>query len=318
MIKDRSCKYCNYKFNNIDGRIFSNHVKWCDKNPSSPKNNFIKCEYCSKSICSQNIKEHLESCFMNPKNYKVCKECSNILENTDIFCSSKCAATYNNKHNLTGTLGIKHEKEIRNCSYCGIAINISVNVSTSKKCMCFKCNKEKKYLKTKNNEVTVKCVFCEKPFISFKSLIRKTCSDECHVKLMSLKAKSNSNCGGETNYKRYYYKDILMDSTWEVKVAELMDSLNIKWERSKKLCLWWFDENNGKRRYHPDFYLPDYDVYLDTKNKYLLKQDEYKIKKVLENNKVTLKVGLLKDIESYINSLSSQEVKARGSLLCKK
>jgi hypothetical protein len=34
-----------------------------------------------------------------------------------------------------------------------------------------------------------------------------------------------------------------------------------------------------------------------------LKQDAYKIKKVLENNKVTLKVGLLEDIECYIKKL---------------
>ena len=104
--------------------------------------------------------------------------------------------------------------------------------------------------------------------------------------------------------KKFVYKNISMDSSWEVRIAKLMDLLNIKWERSKKLLLWWYDENNNKRRYHPDFYLPEYNLYLDTKNKYLLEQDSYKIKRVLENNNVNIFVGVIDDVEKYVKSLS--------------
>lgn len=45
-------------------------------------------------------------------------------------------------------------------------------------------------------------------------------------------------------------------------------------------------------------------MYLDTKNKYLIEQDSYKIKKVIENNKVKLYVGDIDDVEKYVKSLS--------------
>ena len=32
MKKDRICKHCGLFFENVEGRIFSNHVRWCDKN----------------------------------------------------------------------------------------------------------------------------------------------------------------------------------------------------------------------------------------------------------------------------------------------
>lgn len=35
MKKDRICKYCNAKFENAEGRIFSNHVRWCPANTTN-------------------------------------------------------------------------------------------------------------------------------------------------------------------------------------------------------------------------------------------------------------------------------------------
>ena len=37
------------------------------------------------------------------------------------------------------------------------------------------------------------------------------------------------------------------------------------------------DLNNNKRRYYPDFYLPQYDLYLDPKNKYKQRLDKEKL-----------------------------------------
>jgi len=31
--EQKQCKYCNQIFKNIEGRVFSNHIRWCDKNP---------------------------------------------------------------------------------------------------------------------------------------------------------------------------------------------------------------------------------------------------------------------------------------------
>lgn len=42
MKKDRYCKYCKIIFKNIEGKIFSNHVKWCDKNSDIDYDTFIQ------------------------------------------------------------------------------------------------------------------------------------------------------------------------------------------------------------------------------------------------------------------------------------
>lgn len=34
MIKDRICKHCNILHKDIDGKVFANHVRWCNLNPS--------------------------------------------------------------------------------------------------------------------------------------------------------------------------------------------------------------------------------------------------------------------------------------------
>jgi len=129
------------------------------------------------------------------------------------------------------------------------------------------------------------CVVCKS---SFKKIvknnveIKKTCSNDCYSKLMSKYARENPNCGGELGYKQFVYNGIKMDSSWEVEIANWMDVNCISWERSRKLHMfWWVDENGDKRKYFPDFYLPKYNVYLDPKNDYKLSKDLYKLNKVI-------------------------------------
>lgn len=85
------------------------------------------------------------------------------------------------------------------------------------------------------------------------------------------------------------YKDIWFDSSWEVAVAKSLDEHNIKWVRPKSGFVW--NDNNNK--YYPDFYLPDYDVYLDPKNPYLMKKDQEKISEASKRNNI--KVILLNE-----------------------
>jgi len=66
------------------------------------------------------------------------------------------------------------------------------------------------------------------------------------------------------------YKNINFLGSWEVKFAQWLDEQNIKWERVNKS----FDYvlNNIKRKYTPDFYLVDDDVYVEIKG-YPTKKD---------------------------------------------
>jgi hypothetical protein len=65
----------------------------------------------------------------------------------------------------------------------------------------------------------------------------------------------------------------------------------------------WTDLKNEKRRYYPDFYLPQYDLYLDPKNKFLIPRDRYKINKVIEENNIKIIWGLLEDILKELNKI---------------
>lgn len=69
---------------------------------------------------------------------------------------------------------------------------------------------------------------------------------------------------GNTNklIKRVYYDGIYFMGTWELEFYKWCIANNIKVERSKM----WFEYNwNGVRRYNPDFFLPDLNIYVEIK-----------------------------------------------------
>jgi hypothetical protein len=69
--------------------------------------------------------------------------------------------------------------------------------------------------------------------------------------------------------KKYNYESpaagkIKVDGTWELKVAKYLDSLGVDWIRNKKR----FDyikPNGSKSTYQPDFYVKDWDTFLEIK-----------------------------------------------------
>lgn len=85
--------------------------------------------------------------------------------------------------------------------------------------------------------------------------------------------------------KRTNYHGITLDSSYEVIVAKSLDENNIKWIRPKPIK--WSDDKII-RRYIPDFYLIDYNVYLDPKNNYLIVKDKRKIELVEKYNNVRI------------------------------
>jgi len=110
---------------------------------------------------------------------------------------------------------------------------------------------------------------------------------------------------GAGRSKKFYYNDsfgkqVCLQSTYELRCAEILDTLGIKWIRPKYI------KYNINKKYFPDFYLVDYDIYLDPKNNFLAIQDEEKITCVCEQNNVIVLI-LTEDKlnEEYIKSLQS-------------
>ena len=105
---------------------------------------------------------------------------------------------------------------------------------------------------------------------------------------LSLKAKKQGFGGYRENAGRSKKvsvfnegKKITLQSSYENAVYEILCELGIQWERPKAL------KYDG-RNYFADFYLPEYNLWLDPKNDFKAKQDEEKIRKVVEQNGVKL------------------------------
>lgn len=104
------------------------------------------------------------------------------------------------------------------------------------------------------------------------------CASLSHVNRWTLEARENMSrhakrrgLGGKFINSRYDYNGISLASSYEVNVAKSLDENSIKWVK----CVQKFEytDHTGKiRNYIPDFYLPDYNVFLDPKNDFLIKE----------------------------------------------
>jgi hypothetical protein len=91
-----------------------------------------------------------------------------------------------------------------------------------------------------------------------------------------------------------------MDSSWEIELAKWFDILKIEWVRSKLINFIWIDVIGKKHRYYPDFFLPEYNLYIDPKNKFLQMKDNDKLNRVRQQNDIILLSGYIQDIQNTI------------------
>lgn len=211
------------------------------------------------------------------KNPKLCQQCNSYLSydkaKNNKFCSKSCSATYNNSQRI-------HSQITKD--------RISRNISKTPR----PHNGKGFWLIYLNT-----CQLCNGLFYTYyKTKNRKTCSYEC--------ARTSSINGFLKRriieyYNKYENKTVYFQSTWEHKLAIWLDQNNIKW--LKPTYISWIDHNSSSRRYHPDFYLKDFNLYVDPKNPYVMKLDEEKMKAI--ELKVHIIYGNLEYIKRYINNL---------------
>lgn len=161
------------------------------------------------------------------------------------------------------------------CPYC--------NETFATRAKMFEHRKSVHKVNTTNIRITKDCIYCGRHFENVTSGGYKYHENSCELnpnrvqrvghkhteaekKHLSECAKRN-NLGGWHTSKNYDYNGIKLDSSYEVTFAQDLDKNNIKWERPKPLL---YELNGEEHRYYPDFFLPDYNVYVDTKNDYLI------------------------------------------------
>ena len=93
---------------------------------------------------------------------------------------------------------------------------------------------------------------------------------------------------------------VMLESSWEFRVATRLDELQIKWIRPDPIP--WEDSSGKTRLYYPDFYLPGIDTYLDPKNPYCMKLDEEKMRII--SSQVQLIFGPIEHILNFIEKQS--------------
>ena len=84
-------------------------------------------------------------------------------------------------------------------------------------------------------------------------------------------------------------REVEMDSTWEVVLAMKLDELGVSWVRGDDMILEYRSIRGRKRKYIPDFYLPDHDLYIEVKG-YWTDAARHKMKDVQERNPVRIMI----------------------------
>lgn len=199
---------------------------------------------------------------------KVCKQCLCTMEynkRTNIFCSRSCSRTYSNLNNkIHDVTKIKISESISKIN----------DIKLQQKQIDYKYNP--KLCKQCNNS------------IPYELRKRNYCSTSCRKQFRQYVASNISKIGGNKNRHSFWYISptagkVYLESSYEFKVASELDLYGIRWIRPKHIP---YTINNKQKRYFPDFYLSDFDVYLDPKNSFLAQQDAEKIKTVEQQHKI--------------------------------
>ena len=86
----------------------------------------------------------------------------------------------------------------------------------------------------------------------------------------NLKGKTGGFRANSTRKTRVIYKGFQLDSGAELAFAQLLDAHNIAWVKNSTV---WFEYAPNKK-YYPDFFLTDYDQWIEIKGRYYLREDD--------------------------------------------
>lgn len=286
-----NCDQCGNLFTKL-----SKHIKY---NQKLKQKNF-----CSKTCLTASRKNGAEVICLNCgiSFYKL----KNQIEKRELhFCSSSCSAIYHNnlrKENDYYTSEkflesiIKTSKTLKEKYSSGELIP---NKRATKRLKIYNKTKRKKH-----SDVTLICKICKKEYtIPFCKRTNKTCGNlDCKIEAsVGCRTYPNGKRKLSWYFNKYQNKKVLLESSWEVELAEFLDNNTIEWIRPKFIK--WQDSQGTTRRYFPDFYLPKQNLYLDPKNPYAMSMGNTKEKMIAIANKVNIWYGQLEELKNKIKSL---------------
>ena len=118
----------------------------------------------------------------------------------------------------------------------------------------------------------------------------------------------------------YKYKNINFDSRWEVEFAKFLDKKDLKWIRNTTMYFEYIWKNK-KHKYYPDFYLPDFDIFVEIKGlpteRDYAKWDQCSSKLDIYDGLDLYKLGIIKEYEFNKNSIVKESYKYKNITLLK-
>jgi len=147
------------------------------------------------------------------------------------------------------------------CKYCNKEYNKS-GALKNHECRCAS-NPDRKLQRPKDMEAyRVKKSIVTKQYYSNIENRKKHSQRMRQVVLQNPDSYSDKNVVGRS--KHFTVDEVRYNSTWEYKVAQYLTENNISWIRKgiKPISYYW---NDGWHLYFPDFYLTDYDKYVEVK-----------------------------------------------------
>ncbi len=228
-------------------------------------------------------------CFRREKRMCARIGCGKIFEvkksDPKIYCSKSCSAKVNNveRGSLSAEVKLKISKALagrKNPNWCG-----GIKVP----------------------RVEIKCEYCGKIFLIERWMKRRFCSNKCAMAVIGGNPTSPKAARGKAGIRSDIDKTTYFYSRWEANFARLLNYWEIEWVHQPKV----FDL--GTQKYTPDFYLPQYDIYIEIKNflwNYSRIRDE-KFRKLYPNKKLILllKEDYLKFEKRYSDFIPNWEYK---------
>ena len=265
----------------------------------------------NKSIIFKNNSELYKKRALDKYNLtpRYCKFCNKRFEYDEYranrqkqYCNSSCAASFNNtgrvrsdisKKKVSQKLADHYSRVIETCCK---GCNKNIQINKIQKRFGNYCN----FCIKKRNEITNKkynCLKCNKSILKNKF---KLCKDCWIVSEEFEKQRGNYL---KNFVKGYYFcsyenRDIYLNSSLEFAFAKFCDDNDIKWSKPKHLK---YTLNNRQHFYFPDFYINEYDLYIEVKG-YFWKNDREKMCAVITcNQDKKIKIIQQKQLNELIN-----------------
>lgn len=232
-------------------------------NESTCKNcnkTFVKIFDSNKVHCSKKCRKEyrFKTTPVKIKSIKICPKCNKEHIKDGKFCSRSCGNSRDRPKEFREKLQVWAKANPR-----GWAANPKPNLENPRPNLGAHAVKEK-WDKLRQ---TLSCKECNTEFeVAYSARNRKYCSVTCSNKN---KYHINSN-----RKKTSIYKGFRMESGAELIFAQQCDQLGIVWHKNTTQFFSFIDSTGKQSKYYPDFYLEQYDIWVEIKGKRYIRPDD--------------------------------------------